>query len=272
MMRSLLLAPLLLLAAGLSAVAGPDVPVPETRLVVAGPAGGGAYDVGIAIALPEGWHTYWRTPGDSGVPPSFDTTGSTNLAAFEVAYPAPRRYFDGYGTSIVYEDAVLLPARVTAADPDDPVHLVLRFDYGYCREICVPAHAEFDVDLAADGSVNPAERAAVDAARAAVPVPAAAAGPDHPRIVKLAPGGGADERYVDVWVETANGTDGVDLFVEGPEGWYLSPPAVLTGEGNTAVFRLSMDGMPKSATLAGTPLRFTIVDGARAVDDSRTVE
>lgn len=272
MMRTLLSAAALLLVAGLPAVAGPDVPVPDTRLVVAGPAGGGAYDVGIAIALPDGWHTYWRTPGDSGVPPSFDTTGSTNLAAFDVAYPAPRRYFDGYGTSIVYEQAVLLPARVKAADPDGPVHLVLRFDYGYCREICVPAHAEFDVDLAADDRINPAERAAIAAARAAVPIPAATAGPDHPRIVELAPGGAGDERYVDVSVRTADGTDAVDLFVEGPEGWYLSPPEVLTGEGDTAVFRLSLDGMPKSATLAGTPLRFTIVDGARAVDDSRVVE
>ena len=48
-----------------------------------------AYLAGVEITLAEGWKTYWRTPGDAGVPPLFDWTGSTNVAAIKVRYPAP---------------------------------------------------------------------------------------------------------------------------------------------------------------------------------------
>ncbi len=265
----------LVFAAGLFpgvAAAGPQVPPAEARLVVGGPAADGGYDVGIAISLPEGWHTYWRNPGDSGMPPSFDTTGSANLSAFAVSYPAPTRYFDGYGTSIVYDDGVLLPARVTAADAAKPVRLTVKFDYGYCKEICVPAQAAFDVELAPSDAGSPADAAAIAEARERVPVPAATAGPAAPRLVALEPGEADGARHVDLTVKTAGGSDGVDLFVEGPEGWYLSPPAVVSRAGDRAVFRLALDGMPKAARLAGTPLRFTIVDGDEAVEDVRSAE
>ncbi len=250
------------------AAAGPAIPSAEARLVVGGPAAGGGFDVGVEIALPEGWHTYWRTPGDSGVPPTFDTTGSENLGSLAVSYPAPTRYFDGYGTSIVYTDDVLLPARVTPADPASPVRLTLKFDYGYCKEICVPAHAAFDVVLS---GADAADVAAIAEARARVPVPAAEAGPEAPRLLDLKPGSPEGKAgFVDATVEASGDARAVDLFVEGPEGWYLSPPEVMTREGARAVFRLSLDGMPKGASLAGTPLRFTIVDGTRAVEDVRT--
>ena len=54
-------------------------------------AAAGPIEGGIEISLEPGWYTYWRTPGDAGVPPVFDFGGSRNVASVEVLYPAPER-------------------------------------------------------------------------------------------------------------------------------------------------------------------------------------
>src|ERR1700709_2953748 len=52
---------------------------------------------GIAFQLQPGWKTYWRTPGDSGVPPRFDFSKSDNVEAVMVLWPAPLKFDDGAG-------------------------------------------------------------------------------------------------------------------------------------------------------------------------------
>ena len=72
--------------------------------------GGRVFRAGVEIKLKEGWKTYWRYPGDSGVPPALDFSRSQNVKAVTVLYPAPMRFPDGAGgTSIGYKDVVILP-------------------------------------------------------------------------------------------------------------------------------------------------------------------
>src|ERR1700712_755127 len=66
---------------------------------------------GVEVKLQPGWHTYWRYPGDSGVPPRFDFAGSDNLKSAKVRYPAPRLFSDGGGDSIGYSDSVIFPLQ-----------------------------------------------------------------------------------------------------------------------------------------------------------------
>ncbi|BBE72237.1 protein-disulfide reductase DsbD domain-containing protein [Oharaeibacter diazotrophicus] len=250
--------------------AGPSIPEPGTALAVAGPDGRGGYDVGVGIALPEGWHTYWRSPGDSGVPPVFDWSASENVAAFEVAWPAPGRYFDGFGTSVVYDGDVTLPVRVVPADPAAPVRLAVRLNYGYCKDICVPATAEFSADLDPAAPRDEAAAATIAAARASVPVPEAEAAPDAPRLVALEVAGEGRDARATVTLAAAD-AERVDLFVEGPDGWYLSPPERVSAGDGRAVFAVALDGRPKKAALSGAVLRFTIADGARSVEALRSL-
>src|SRR5437763_14969998 len=63
--------------------------------LLAGSRSGGVLLGGIAVQLQPGWKTYWRTPGDSGVPPRFDFSSSDNLAAATVLWPAPVTVDDG---------------------------------------------------------------------------------------------------------------------------------------------------------------------------------
>src|SRR5688572_24408995 len=125
---------------------------------------------GIEIKLQPGWKTYWRYPGDSGVPPQFDFTGSENLASAEVLYPAPHSFKDEAGTSIGYKEAVIFPVRVAPRDPSKPVKLNAKIDYAVCEKLCIPAEGKAQLVLERNAATNDALRAAE--ARVPKPVPA----------------------------------------------------------------------------------------------------
>src|SRR6187551_298260 len=90
--------------------------------LLAGSRSGAVLLGGIAFQLQSGWKTYWRTPGDSGVPPRFDFSKSDNVEAVTILWPAPTRFPDGAGgTSLGYQKQVVLPLRIVVRNPDKPV-------------------------------------------------------------------------------------------------------------------------------------------------------
>ena len=129
--------------------------------------------------MPEGWKTYWRTPGDAGgVPPSFDWSKSENLAAATVLYPAPKRFSDRAGDTVGYKGTVVFPVRLTAKDPGKPIDLRLSLEYGVCKEICIPAEAALSLAVSPEkGSEVPDELAT---ALKQVPAPEAERRPGDP--------------------------------------------------------------------------------------------
>src|SRR5882757_3501074 len=110
-----------------------------------------SYLAGVEIALGDGWKTYWRMPGDAGVLPAFDWSGSTNVASVTVRYPAPSRMSEAAAETIGYKHGVLFPVEVVPKDPSRPVALALALEFGVCREICIPAEAKFSSTLAPAG-------------------------------------------------------------------------------------------------------------------------
>src|SRR5581483_10975552 len=129
--------------------------------------GGAMFQAGVEIRLKEGWKTYWRYPGDSGVPPALDFSGSQNVRSVNVMFPAPSRFPDGAGgNSIGYKGDVILPLRVVPQDAAKPVTLKLKLDYAVCEKLCIPAEAKLDLDL---GDAGTAQQATLAAAEARVP-------------------------------------------------------------------------------------------------------
>ena len=101
---------------------------------------------GIEIRLDSGWKTYWRYPGDSGVPPTLDFAGSENVKSVTVLWPAPVRFADGAGgQSIGYHGDVVLPLRILANDATKPAALHLKLSYAVCGNLCVPVEAELEL-------------------------------------------------------------------------------------------------------------------------------
>lgn len=168
--RRTLAALLLAIAAALPHGASAAGAKSEARLL-AGWAEPNGRTAALLVELAPGWKTYWRAPGEAGVPPVFDWTGSENLASAEVEWPAPRA-FDSFGlTTLGYSGRMLLPLRLKAIDPAAPIRLRLSLLYGVCEEVCLPEAAEMALEIAPDA---PTEAAAeIGAALGALPLPAA---------------------------------------------------------------------------------------------------
>lgn len=233
----------------------------DVRLV-SGAVTDGKLDAGVEIRLAPGWKTYWRYPGDSGVPPRFDWANSRNVRGAEVVFPAPRRFSDGAsGHSIGYKGGtVILPVTVTLDAADKPTRLDLALDFAVCDALCVPAQAQLSLDVPAGGG---APNAAITAARARVPVPAPM-GQTGLGVASFTLDRNATPPVLEV-IATTRG-DKADLFAEGPsEAWALPLPARQPlGDGRTR-FTLALDGLPSGATWEGATLNLTLVDGAESV-------
>src|SRR6266568_6675285 len=114
--------------------------------LLAGSRSGAVLLGGIAIQLQPGWKTYWRTPGDSGVPPRFDFTKSDNIEAVTILWPAPTRFPDGAGgDSLGYQKHVVLPLRIVVKNPDKPVTLRAAINYAVCEKLCIPVEANTEL-------------------------------------------------------------------------------------------------------------------------------
>ena len=238
--------------------------------LIAGPAqrsaGSAWLRAGVEMRLDPGWKTYWRYPGDSGVPPTLDFASSQNVKSITVLWPAPEQFADGAGGhSIGYQGDIVLPLRIAADDPTRPSLLHLKLAYAVCANLCIPAEANLDLALPGDGSEAPA----LAAAEARVPRRVAlgeGAGLAIRSVHRLS--GGAREHVV---VEVAAPDDTpVTLFVEGPSAEWALPLPEPTGAASAAprtrLFAFDLDGLPPGAQAKGAALTLTAVTPADAIE------
>lgn len=126
----------------------------------------------LRLDLPAGWHTYWRNPGEAGIAPRLDWSGSQNVASVTPIWPLPSVIEQNGFVSYGYHDQLILPLEVTPQDPSRPVALTGDLALGLCRETCVPA--DLTVSGALRGAGGPDSR--IEAALATRADPAVSAG------------------------------------------------------------------------------------------------
>jgi DsbC/DsbD-like thiol-disulfide interchange protein len=117
---------------------------------------------GLHLQLAPGWKTYWRAPGDAGIPPAFDWSGSDNIKSVRVYWPSPHVFTLNGLTTIGYSGDVVLPIEITPRDPTQPVRLRGGVELGVCSDICVPATLTFDTVIDGPGGPHQAISAALD--------------------------------------------------------------------------------------------------------------
>ena len=227
------------------------------------PAGGGALRAGIEIRLKPGWHTYWRYPGDAGVPPQFDFSASENVKAI-VLWPAPQRLSQEGSVSIGYERNVILPVQAMPLDGAKPVVLRLKLDYAVCEKLCVPAEAKAELVLT---GAPASQDAALAAAEARVPkrMPLGGGGTLAVRSVKREAGATRPRMVIDVAAPPATP---VDLFAEGPtQKWALPVPTLIDGAPpGMRRFVFELDGAPPGEAYQGTVVTLTAVTPTDAIE------
>lgn len=235
------------------------------RLIAGKPFAGADKTVraGVELKLSPGWKTYWRYPGDSGVPPRFDFSRSTNVRSVTVAWPAPHRFTDGPGFSIGYRGGVIFPLQIVPEDAAKPVDLRLDLQYAICEKVCVPVDAKSELSLGAGAS---SQDAAIVAAEAMVPKPASLNDGRQFTVdsVRRDP---TDRKRVIVDM-TAPEHFKIDLFAEGPSpDWALPLPVAIPGTpAGQRRFAFELDGIPPGTTADGAVVTLTAVAGNAAIE------
>ena len=147
-------------------LANPYADKAQSRVLHGWVAPDGTRTAALEITLAEGWHTYWRAPGDAGIPPSFDWQGSRNLASAAPVWPRPTVYTQNGMRSIIYTERLVLPLVLTPNTVGKPIRLKGRVDIGVCKDICVPLQVRIDETLRPDST---AATQAIKTALATVP-------------------------------------------------------------------------------------------------------
>ena len=186
---------------------------PATLRLIATPGlVGGTYEAGVELTMSAGSHTYWKMPGDAGVPPVFDFSGSENVVDATVAFPAPTRIseegFDAFG----YTGRVVFPIAVVPRDAARPARLHVDVTYAVCGKICVPGHGEATLTLAPKGAGVDGELVATALTQVPAPLPAA-----ERTLLTITPDPGAPRS---TWTLAWSGAAPViDIFPDAPEGF-----------------------------------------------------
>lgn len=236
----------------------------RARLLAVGPsvAGAAKRQAAVEIELDPGFLTYWRQPGEAGLPPTLDTSASNNVAAVAVDFPAPASFEEAGVPLYGYRQAVTLPLEVELADPARSATLAVTLDYAVCSTICLPGKAA--LRLALPETSDPTAQALIRAARDAVPRRATLGAPGPRGIERVTVEGSTPAPTLTV---TARGEAPARLYVEAPDGWFLTARPAVPGEGGTLRFAVTIDGAPTGEAGRGPlALRMTLVDPHGAVD------
>jgi len=203
----------------------------RARLLAAGAPETGLYRAGIEIELNSGAHTYWRDPGDAGVPPVISFDGSRNVKSAHLRFPAPSRIDEGGLTVYGYRNNLILPIEITPQDLKAPVHLSVHFTYAACQKICIPAELVGAITLAPD---TPKSTQAQRLAQAIRLLPTQTEARELNLAAKPVSGSPKPAWRIDVRPGF------VDLFAEGPTGWTFDSKAEKSG------FAVTTDVLPEN--------------------------
>lgn len=214
---------------------------------------------GIEVQLQQGWKTYWRTPGDSGVPPRFDFSKSTNVESVTPLYPAPRSFGDGAGgMSYGYVKNVVFPLRIVPKNPNEPVLISANVSYAVCEKLCLPVEASVELSFTSTAS---AQDSLVAAALNKVPKPATTSDATAYALRSFVREG--DKVIVDIATQNPAA---LELFAEGPTpDWALPQPKQIPASDKDIVrFAFKLEGLPPDTRPEGALLKLTVVgpDGA----------
>ncbi len=226
------------------------------RLVTAGvPDAEGRLKGVLDIELKPGWKTYWRDPGDAGVPPTIDALSNPNIVSARLDFPAPQWHDEGDFKWAGYDYPIALPVTFTLKDPAGSAAIDADVFLGVCETICVPVQAKLALDPGSDPD-NPDDTATVEKAFAAVP-PAATAEFG----LKLTEKSGEAKAMLEA-VFPGN-SENADLFIAGEDGYVFAKPVKEERDGKTF---FSLEVTRPDEKPAGTGLHYTLVTDTGAVN------
>lgn len=226
----------------------------------------------VEVHLEEGWHTYWRTSGEAGLPPDFNWDGSGNLEKADIKWPAPSRFNEAGFYTFGYKNAVTFPVTFHLQTPGDALDLNLALTAMICNEMCIPKNLDLTLTLPKGDGAQSEETSKINAAFRDLPHEGNL---DTLKIDNLAIG--LDKIVVTV-SDSRGLSDETRLFLE-LEGVSLSSPAVMDVDdpetkrpGQKSIRQARMivpapdDITNLSSRISGKDMRVTLVNKGRAIE------
>ncbi|WP_299787331.1 protein-disulfide reductase DsbD domain-containing protein [uncultured Marivita sp.] len=244
------------------AVAGDTTGISKVELRPGWRMDDGTHMAALHIVLEPGWKTYWRAPGDAGIPPQFDWTGSRNITGISANWPTPEVFFEQGMRSVGYTSDVVIPLHLEADAAGAEMHLEGDMTIGICKDICIPAQLSFEATLP-PSQTRPDPTIA--AALTDMPYTAREAnvGTVKCRIEPARDGGLVLHTRIDM--PSVGGTEYVVVEAANPHIWVAEPDSKRDGGSLYASTRLvHVEG--RSFALDRSKLRFTVIGPSRAVD------
>lgn len=231
----------------------------EADLVAGAPLPEGGRIAGLDLSMEDGWKTYWRSPGETGVPPVFDWSGSRNLRSVEVLWPTPE-LFESFGMQTVgYSHFVVLPLVLEPEDATQPIELKLKATLGVCSDLCVVE--EFSLAR----SFAPDEAEAEDrVTRSVDAVPGGASDAGLSEASCRIRGAGASRDF-EARLRFARDFTAPVVLVEGPESVWIGTTETSV-EGHELAIRAKVEMFDESAWIDRSDLRLTVLDGPFSAD------
>ncbi|PWR01729.1 hypothetical protein DKT77_16585 [Meridianimarinicoccus roseus] len=219
----------------------------------------GSHMAGLRIVLAPGWKTYWRVPGESGIPPEFGFEGSRNVASVSVFWPRPS-VFESYGLETIgYSTQVVLPVELEPRDGGEAMGLSGRASIGVCKDICLPVDVRFSTEIAPGAGLPVPE-----IAQALATVPGAVRGLDVARCT-VEPIRDGLRVTATIAVPPQGGTERVFLEPGRVDVWASPSEVTRRGDTITAVTELVPPEAQPFALDRGA-LRFTVLGADGAVE------
>lgn len=220
----------------------------------------GTYRGAMKLTLPEGWKTYWRAPGDAGIPPRFDWGGSRNVASVSITWPSPDVFDQNGFQTIGYKTQLILPIEITPIRASKPVRLKGEMEFGMCKEVCIPGSLRFDHNVGKDAGRNPV----IVAALAQRPYSASEAGVRE-ATCRLSPTKDGMQVEARIVMPSAGGTEVAVIEPGNPALWSSGTQTKRTGNTLVATTELVNTGSGAFA-LDRSRIRITVLGKRHSVD------
>ncbi len=218
---------------------------PWSYRILSGPKEADIHHFGLHLQMAKGWKTYWRVPGDGGVPPSITLKG-TGVKSFEFDCPLPTRFEGADGETIGYKDDVVFPIRLTTDGVIKASDVSIDAFFGLCETVCIPAQVQDRLPEAAAAS----DADTLQQWQARVPL-------------KSPHGPVGEASFNDGHLHMKLAGPVTEIFVEFLDGvpHYVSRPDIGPG-----IAKLPVRGLAGSDSLRGRQIRVTSVVGGAGVE------